>query len=83
MKVLVKKTFNFVNDVWRAYIRWKIPDLRYVHMCGPLPISFCFNCSAIDENECGEDSNHDDDDDLLADGEDVPEDDTDEMESQE
>ena len=30
MKVLVKKTFLFVNDVLRAYIRWKITDLSYV-----------------------------------------------------
>ena len=32
MKVLVKKTFHFVNDVWREYIRWKISDLRYMYM---------------------------------------------------
>ena len=30
MKVLVKKTFHFVDDVWRACICWKITDLRYV-----------------------------------------------------
>ena len=42
----------------------------------PLPI---FYCSEIDENESGEDL--DDDDDLLADGIGVPENDTDEMKS--
>ena len=30
MKVLVKKTFHSVDDVWRAYILWIITNLRYV-----------------------------------------------------
>ena len=34
MKVLVKKTFNFVGDIWRTYmymyIHWKVTDLRWV-----------------------------------------------------
>ena len=28
MKVLVKKMFHFVDDVWRTYIRSKITDFR-------------------------------------------------------
>ena len=30
MKVLVEKTFNFVNTLWRSYIRQNSTDLRYV-----------------------------------------------------
>ena len=30
MKELVKKMFHFVDDIRRAYVRWKITDPRYV-----------------------------------------------------
>ena len=29
MKVLVKKLFNFVGEIWRAYVQSRINDLRY------------------------------------------------------
>ena len=148
MKVLVKKTFHFVDDVWSAYIRWKITDLRYVvsgwlvqlhivkyildtwwyiilshvfyhrsllSLSFSLSLPFCsikkriltkseigsgkdwrnnvpqfveaivFSAqpySEIDENDSDVDSD-DRDDDLLADGEGVPEDDIEEVEPQE
>ena len=28
MKVLVKKSFNFVGEIWRAYVQSRINDLR-------------------------------------------------------
>ena len=30
MKVLVKKTFNFVDDIWKACVQQKINDLKLV-----------------------------------------------------
>ena len=29
MKVLVKKSFNFVGEIWRAYVQSRVNDLRY------------------------------------------------------
>ena len=29
-KVLAKKTFNFVDEIWRAYVLSRINDLRYI-----------------------------------------------------
>ena len=44
MKVPVKKTFHFVDDIWRAYIRWKITELRYVVIpCTIIQISIVNN----------------------------------------
>ena len=28
MKVLVNKTFNFVEGIWKEYIQWRVDDLR-------------------------------------------------------
>ena len=33
MKVLVKKTFNFVDDIWKTYIEQKLGDLRLESQC--------------------------------------------------
>ena len=30
MKVLAKKTFNFVDEIWRAYVQSRMNDLRYI-----------------------------------------------------
>ena len=29
MKVLVKRTFKFVDEIWRPYVQTRINDLRY------------------------------------------------------
>ena len=33
MKVLVKKTFNFVDDIWNTYVEQKLGDLRLESQC--------------------------------------------------
>ena len=33
MKVLVKKTFNFVDDIWKTYVEQKLGDLRLESQC--------------------------------------------------
>ena len=33
MKVLVKKTFNFVDDIWKTYVEQKVGDLRLESQC--------------------------------------------------
>ena len=35
MKVLVKKTYNFVDDIWKTYVEQKLGDLRLESQCLP------------------------------------------------
>ena len=75
MKVLVKKTFNFVDDIWKAYVQQKVSDVRLdwgvpsiimcmVYYC---MVVFVVNCREIDESESDEDQ-VDEDNELIDDG---------------
>ena len=65
MKVLVKKTFQFIDDVGRSYILWKITDLRHVTITNtvciwcfihslflPSPLSQCTNVAKFSAQTC-------------------------------
>ena len=43
-KVLVKKSFNFVSEIWRAYVQSRINDLRYSIKTVTFPFRLNENC---------------------------------------
>ena len=53
MKVLVKKSFNFVGEIWRAYVQSRINELRYDIVASTIitnPFHFR-TCSEIEEDQ--------------------------------
>ena len=74
MKVLVKKTFNFVDDIWKAYIQQKLSDLRLEFVCFTQSVqTLFFSCilyrEIVEEGDCS--VGLDEGDELANDG--VPE----------
>ena len=85
LKVLVNKTFRFVEDVWSTYVRRNMQVTGYVHTtilcCSKHEINiYCFSRTTVASGEGDEDEEEGqgDDSDLEDDGDDVQEDDGDE-----
>lgn len=56
MKVLVSKTFSFVDKLWENYVTLNQPNLRYIVYCqwlfADLSIGFtCHTCSEVEDEE--------------------------------